>query len=206
MNVCVALGPSADTRDENTMFNLGQNKPTGLFGGLGNNNATNTTGSPAPGASLFGTPQPQQQQQQASAPSGSLFGTPQPAQSTPSGGLFGNTAQNNNNTANNTSGGLFGGLGGPAQSAPTTGQTPSLFGSGTNTNANAPAAPSLFGAKPAAQTTTGGNLFGGATSNSQTNTTAGGLGGSLFGASTTNASNTANKPGTLQSHEYSLIC
>lgn len=192
------------------MFNLGQNKPTGLFGGLGNNNATNTTGSPAPGASLFGTPQPQQQQQQqqASAPSGSLFGTPQPAQSTPSGGLFGNTAQNNSNSANNTSGGLFGGLGGTAQSAPTAGQTPSLFGSGTNTNANANAttAPSLFGAKPAAPTTTGSSLFGGATQNSQTNTTAGGLGGSLFGASATNATNTANKPCTLQSYECSLIC
>lgn len=187
--------------------NLGQNKPS-LFGSLNTgNNSSTPSASPAPqGSSLFGTPQPAQpatglfgatpaQQPQ----SGGLFGNTQQNQTTPSGGLFGNTTQQQ--TAN-TGSGLFGAAKPQQSSTGLFGQTQAqqpaasggLFGNAQNNQAAKPGG--LFG-QSTTQTPPASNLFGAAAN--ATPAAGGGLFGntnnnaaaqptSLFGASTNNTS------------------
>ena len=154
------------------------NKPA--LGSLGSSSTT-ASGTTAAGTGLFGqqTAQPQQ-----STIGGGLFGN---KPTTTTGGLFGNSAQNNSTT----SGGLFGNK---------VGSTGSLMGGNSTQNTSNMNAGGLFGAKPQNTTATTGGLFG---SKPQGSTTNGGLfgsgtqnnntlgGGGLFGQSQQPQTNTA---------------
>ncbi|EJS43626.1 nup57p [Saccharomyces arboricola H-6] len=143
-------------QQNNTGGGLFGNKPA--LGGLGSTN-TSASGTTAVGTGLFGQQAAQPQQP---ATSGGLFGS-KPA--TTSGGLFGNTTQNNNTTG----GGLFGNKLGP---------TVSLVGNNTQHTSTINGG-GLFGAKPQNSTSTTGGLFG----NKPQSSTAG---GGLFGSNTQN--------------------
>ncbi|KAJ3485579.1 hypothetical protein NLG97_g6784 [Lecanicillium saksenae] len=155
-----------------------QNKPAtgGLFGG-GASTTTNNTG-----GGLFGNANNNQATTGGfgQSTSGGLFGGAKPATG---GGLFGNTATNNN-----TGGGLFGGAV-PNNAQPNT--TSGLFGNTTN---NQPKTGGLFGNSTQ---NTGGGLFGGQNNQAQGSSLFGGannqqnqqgsaLGGSLLGNSQQN--------------------
>ncbi|CAI4502128.1 ASN_collapsed_G0021390.mRNA.1.CDS.1 [Saccharomyces cerevisiae] len=133
------------------------NKPA--LGSLGSSSTT-ASGTTAAGTGLFGqqTAQPQQ-----STIGGGLFGN---KPTTTTGGLFGNSAQNNSTT----SGGLFGNK---------VGSTGSLMGGNSTQNTSNMNAGGLFGAKPQNTTATTGGLFGSKPQGSTTN-------GGLFGSGTQN--------------------
>ena len=167
------------------------NKPA--LGSLGSSSTT-ASGTTAAGAGLFGqqTAQPQQ-----STIGGGLFGN---KPTTTTGGLFGNSAQNNSTT----SGGLFGNK---------VGSTGSLMGGNSTQNTSNMNAGGLFGAKPQNTTATTGGLFG---SKPQGSTTNGGLfgsgtqnnntlgGGGLFGQSQQPQTNTAPGLGNTVSTQPSF--
>ncbi|KAL6875197.1 nuclear protein 96 domain-containing protein [Trichoderma novae-zelandiae] len=155
-----------------------QNKPAGTGFSFGNNTNTASTGFGGGTNNAFGSAP--------NAAGGGLFGNAN-ANAQPSGGLFGNNAQQQQQ---NPSGGLFGQA--PAQ------QSGGLFG---NTQQK-PATGGLFGSAPAA-TNTGGGLFGstpqqqGTTGLGGANTNTGGLfgpkpaaGTGLFGGTTAAQGNT----------------
>lgn len=171
----------------------------GLFGNksaLGSLGSSSTTasGTTAAGTGLFGqqTAQPQQ-----STIGGGLFGN---KPTTTTGGLFGNSAQNNSTT----SGGLFGNK---------VGSTGSLMGGNSTQTTSNMNAGGLFGAKPQNTTATTGGLFG---SKPQGSTTNGGLfgsgtqnnntlgGGGLFGQSQQPQTNTAPGLGNTVSTQPSF--
>ena len=167
------------------------NKPA--LGSLGSSSTT-ASGTTAAGTGLFGqqTAQPQQ-----STIGGGLFGN---KPTTTTGGLFGNSAQNNSTT----SGGLFGNK---------VGSTGSLMGGNGTQNTSNMNAGGLFGAKPQNTTATTGGLFG---SKPQGSTTNGGLfgsgtqnnntlgGGGLFGQSQQPQTNTAPGLGNIVSTQPSF--
>ena len=167
------------------------NKPA--LGSLGSSSTT-ASGTTAAGTGLFGqqTAQPQQ-----STIGGGLFGN---KPTTTTGGLFGNSAQNNSTT----SGGLFGNK---------VGSTGSLMGGNSTQNTSNMNAGGLFGAKPQNTTATTGGLFG---SKPQGSTTNGGLfgsgtqnnntlgGGGLFGQSQQPQTNTAPGLGNTVSTQPSF--
>lgn len=167
------------------------NKPA--LGSLGSSSTT-ASGTTAAGTGLFGqqTAQPQQ-----STIGGGLFGN---KPTTTTGGLFGNSAQNNSTT----SGGLFGNK---------VGSTGSLMGGNGTQNTSNMNAGGLFGAKPQNTTATTGGLFG---SKPQGSTTNGGLfgsgtqnnntlgGGGLFGQSQQPQTNTAPGLGNTVSTQPSF--
>ncbi|CAD6625711.1 HN1_G0034330.mRNA.1.CDS.1 [Saccharomyces cerevisiae] len=167
------------------------NKPA--LGSLGSSSTT-ASGTTAAGTGLFGqqTAQPQQ-----STIGGGLFGN---KPTTTTGGLFGNSAQNNSTT----SGGLFGNK---------VGSTGSLMGGNSTQNTSNMNASGLFGAKPQNTTATTGGLFG---SKPQGSTTNGGLfgsgtqnnntlgGGGLFGQSQQPQTNTAPGLGNTVSTQPSF--
>ena len=167
------------------------NKPA--LGSLGSSSTT-ASGTTAAGTGLFGqqTAQPQQ-----STIGGGLFGN---KPTTTTGGLFGNSAQNNSTT----SGGLFGNK---------VGSTGSLMGGNSTQNTSNMNAGGLFGAKPQNTTATTGGLFG---SKPQGSTTNGGLfgsgtqnnntlgGGGLFGQSLQPQTNTAPGLGNTVSTQPSF--
>ena len=167
------------------------NKPA--LGSLGSSSTT-ASGTTAAGTGLFGqqTAQPQQ-----STIGGGLFGN---KPTTTTGGLFGNSAQNNSTT----SGGLFGNK---------VGSTGSLMGGNSTQNTSNMNAGGLFGAKPQNTTATTGGLFG---SKPQGSTTNGGLfgsgtqnnntlgGGGLFGQSQQPQTNTAPGLGNIVSTQPSF--
>ncbi|CAD6627174.1 BAH_G0020760.mRNA.1.CDS.1 [Saccharomyces cerevisiae] len=167
------------------------NKPA--LGSLGSSSTT-ASGTTAAGTGLFGqqTAQPQQ-----STIGGGLFGN---KPTTTTGGLFGNSAQNNSTT----SGGLFGNR---------VGSTGSLMGGNSTQNTSNMNAGGLFGAKPQNTTATTGGLFG---SKPQGSTTNGGLfgsgaqnnntlgGGGLFGQSQQPQTNTAPGLGNTVSTQPSF--
>ncbi|CAI4504982.1 CCQ_1a_G0020940.mRNA.1.CDS.1 [Saccharomyces cerevisiae] len=167
------------------------NKPA--LGSLGSSSTT-ASGTTAAGTGLFGqqTAQPQQ-----STIGGGLFGN---KPTTTTGGLFGNSAQNNSTT----SGGLFGNK---------VGSTGSLMGGNGTQNTSNMNAGGLFGAKPQNTTATTGGLFG---SKPQGSTTNGGLfgsgtqnnntlgGGGLFGQSQQPQTNTAPGLGNAVSTQPSF--
>ncbi|DAA08211.1 FG-nucleoporin NUP57 [Saccharomyces cerevisiae S288C] len=167
------------------------NKPA--LGSLGSSSTT-ASGTTATGTGLFGqqTAQPQQ-----STIGGGLFGN---KPTTTTGGLFGNSAQNNSTT----SGGLFGNK---------VGSTGSLMGGNSTQNTSNMNAGGLFGAKPQNTTATTGGLFG---SKPQGSTTNGGLfgsgtqnnntlgGGGLFGQSQQPQTNTAPGLGNTVSTQPSF--
>ncbi|CAI4478367.1 CEQ_1a_G0019890.mRNA.1.CDS.1 [Saccharomyces cerevisiae] len=167
------------------------NKPA--LGSLGSSSTT-ASGTTAAGTGLFGqqTAQPQQ-----STIGGGLFGN---KPTTTTGGLFGNSAQNNSTT----SGGLFGNK---------LGSTGSLMGGNSTQNTSNMNAGGLFGAKPQSTTATTGGLFG---SKPQGSTTNGGLfgsgtqnnntlgGGGLFGQSQQPQTNTAPGLGNTVSTQPSF--
>ncbi|CAI4490250.1 AIG_G0021200.mRNA.1.CDS.1 [Saccharomyces cerevisiae] len=167
------------------------NKPA--LGSLGSSSTT-ASGTIAAGTGLFGqqTAQPQQ-----STIGGGLFGN---KPTTTTGGLFGNSAQNNSTT----SGGLFGNK---------VGSTGSLMGGNSTQNTSNMNAGGLFGAKPQNTTATTGGLFG---SKPQGSTTNGGLfgsgtqnnntlgGGGLFGQSQQPQTNTAPGLGNTVSTQPSF--
>ncbi|PTN21672.1 FG-nucleoporin NUP57 [Saccharomyces cerevisiae] len=167
------------------------NKPA--LGSLGSSSTT-ASGTTAAGTGLFGqqTAQPQQ-----STIGGGLFGN---KPTTTTGGLSGNSAQNNSTT----SGGLFGNK---------VGSTGSLMGGNSTQNTSNMNAGGLFGAKPQNTTATTGGLFG---SKPQGSTTNGGLfgsgtqnnntlgGGGLFGQSQQPQTNTAPGLGNTVSTEPSF--
>lgn len=167
------------------------NKPA--LGSLGSSSTT-ASGTTATGTGLFGqqTAQPQQ-----STIGGGLFGN---KPTTTTGGLFGNSAQNNSTT----SGGLFGNK---------VGSTGSLMGGNGTQNTSNMNAGGLFGAKPQNTTATTGGLFG---SKPQGSTTNGGLfgsgtqnnntlgGGGLFGQSQQPQTNTAPGLGNTVSTQPSF--
>ena len=167
------------------------NKPA--LGSLGSSSTT-ASGTTAAGTGLFGqqTAQPQQ-----STIGGGLFGY---KPTTTTGGLFGNSAQNNSTT----SGGLFGNK---------VGSTGSLMGGNSTQNTSNMNAGGLFGAKPQNTTATTGGLFG---SKPQGSTTNGGLfgsgtqnnntlgGGGLFGQSQQPQTNTAPGLGNTVSTQPSF--
>ncbi|CAI4474341.1 AAC_HP2_G0020820.mRNA.1.CDS.1 [Saccharomyces cerevisiae] len=167
------------------------NKPA--LGSLGSSSPT-ASGTTAAGTGLFGqqTAQPQQ-----STIGGGLFGN---KPTTTTGGLFGNSAQNNSTT----SGGLFGNK---------VGSTGSLMGGNSTQNTSNMNAGGLFGAKPQNTTATTGGLFG---SKPQGSTTNGGLfgsgtqnnntlgGGGLFGQSQQPQTNTAPGLGNTVSTQPSF--
>ena len=167
------------------------NKPA--LGSLGSSSTT-ASGTTAAGTGLFGqqTAQPQQ-----STIGGGLFGN---KPTTTTGGLFGNSAQNNSTT----SGGLFGNK---------IGSTGSLMGGNSTQNTSNMNAGGLFGAKPQNTTATTGGLFG---SKPQGSTTNGGLfgsgtqnnntlgGGGLFGQSQQPQTNTAPGLGNTVSTQPSF--
>ena len=167
------------------------NKPA--LGSLGSSSTT-ASGTTAAGTGLFGqqTAQPQQ-----STIGGGLFGN---KPTTTTGGLFGNSAQNNSTT----SGGLFGNK---------VGSTGSLMGGNSTQNTSNMNAGGLFGAKPQNTTATTGGLFGskpqGLTTNgglfgsgTQNNNTLGG--GGLFGQSQQPQTNTAPGLGNIVSTQPSF--
>ena len=167
------------------------NKPA--LGSLGSSSTT-ASGTTAAGTGLFGqqTAQPQQ-----STIGGGLFGN---KPTTTTGGLFGNSAQNNSTT----SGGLFGNK---------VGSTGSLMGGNSTQNTSNMNAGGLFGAKSQNTTATTGGLFG---SKPQGSTTNGGLfgsgtqnnntlgGGGLFGQSQQPQTNTAPGLGNTVSTQPSF--
>ncbi|CAI6528044.1 BFH_HP2_G0020800.mRNA.1.CDS.1 [Saccharomyces cerevisiae] len=167
------------------------NKPA--LGSLGSSSTT-ASGTTAAGTGLFGqqTAQPQQ-----STIGGGLFGN---KPTTTTGGLFGNSAQNNSTT----SGGLFGNK---------VGSTGSLMGGTSTQNTSNMNAGGLFGAKHQNTTATTGGLFG---SKPQGSTTNGGLfgsgtqnnntlgGGGLFGQSQQPQTNTAPGLGNTVSTQPSF--
>ncbi|CAI4927826.1 CGH_3_collapsed_G0020880.mRNA.1.CDS.1 [Saccharomyces cerevisiae] len=167
------------------------NKPA--LGSLGSSSTT-ASGTTAAGTGSFGqqTAQPQQ-----STIGGGLFGN---KPTTTTGGLFGNSAQNNSTT----SGGLFGNK---------VGSTGSLMGGNSTQNTSNMNAGGLFGAKPQNTTATTGGLFG---SKPQGSTTNGGLfgsgtqnnntlgGGGLFGQSQQPQTNTAPGLGNTVSTQPSF--
>ncbi|CAI5062904.1 CGH_1_HP_G0115030.mRNA.1.CDS.1 [Saccharomyces cerevisiae] len=167
------------------------NKPA--LGSLGSSSTT-ASGTTAAGTGLFGqqTAQPQQ-----STIGGGLFGN---KPTTTTGGLFGNSAQNNSTT----SGGLFDNK---------VGSTGSLMGGNSTQNTSNMNAGGLFGAKPQNTTATTGGLFG---SKPQGSTTNGGLfgsgtqnnntlgGGGLFGQSQQPQTNTAPGLGNTVSTQPSF--
>lgn len=167
------------------------NKPA--LGSLGSSSTT-ASGTTAAGTGLFGqqTAQPQQ-----STIGGGLFGN---KPTTTTGGLFGNSAQNNSTT----SGGLFGNK---------VGSTGSLMGGNSTQNTSNMNAGGLFGAKHQNTTATTGGLFG---SKPQGSTTNGGLfgsgtqnnntlgGGGLFGQSQQPQTNTAPGLGNTVSTQPSF--
>ncbi|CAI4515291.1 BDN_1c_G0021040.mRNA.1.CDS.1 [Saccharomyces cerevisiae] len=167
------------------------NKPA--LGSLGSSSTT-ASGTTAAGTGLFGqqTAQPQQ-----STIGCGLFGN---KPTTTTGGLFGNSAQNNSTT----SGGLFGNK---------VGSTGSLMGGNSTQNTSNMNAGGLFGAKPQNTTATTGGLFG---SKPQGSTTNGGLfgsgtqnnntlgGGGLFGQSQQPQTNTAPGLGNTVSTQPSF--
>ncbi|PTN28688.1 FG-nucleoporin NUP57 [Saccharomyces cerevisiae] len=167
------------------------NKPA--LGSLGSSSTT-ASGTTAAGTGLFGqqTAQPQQ-----STIGGGLFGN---KPTTTTGGLSGNSAQNNSTT----SGGLFGNK---------VGSTGSLMGGNSTQNTSNMNAGGLFGAKPQNTTATTGGLFG---SKPQGSTTNGGLfgsgtqnnntlgGGGLFGQSQQPQTNTAPGLGNTVSTQPSF--
>ncbi|CAI4488718.1 CDA_G0020990.mRNA.1.CDS.1 [Saccharomyces cerevisiae] len=167
------------------------NKPA--LGSLGSSSTT-ASGTTAAGTGLFGqqTAQPQQ-----STIGGGLFGN---KPTTTTGGLFGNSAQNNSTT----SGGLFGNK---------VGSTGLLMGGNGTQNTSNMNAGGLFGAKPQNTTATTGGLFG---SKPQGSTTNGGLfgsgtqnnntlgGGGLFGQSQQPQTNTARGLGNTVSTQPSF--
>ncbi|CAI4483966.1 CLN_G0021340.mRNA.1.CDS.1 [Saccharomyces cerevisiae] len=167
------------------------NKPA--LGSLGSSSTT-ASGTTAAGTGLFGqqTAQPQQ-----STIGGGLFGN---KPTTTTGGLFGNSAQNNSTT----SGGLFGNK---------VGSTGSLMGGNSTQNTSNMNAGGLFGTKPQNTTATTGGLFGskpqGSTTNdglfgsgTQNNNTLGG--GGLFGQSQQPQTNTAPGLGNTVSTQPSF--
>lgn len=167
------------------------NKPA--LGSLGSSSTT-ASGTTAAGTGLFGqqTAQPQQ-----STIGGGLFGN---KPTTTTGGLFGNSAQNNSTTSE----GLFGNK---------VGSTGSLMGGNSTQNTSNMNAGGLFGAKPQNTTATTGGLFG---SKPQGSTTNGGLfgsgtqnnntlgGGGLFGQSQQPQTNTAPGLGNTVSTQPSF--
>ncbi|CAI4940338.1 CGH_3_HP_G0039130.mRNA.1.CDS.1 [Saccharomyces cerevisiae] len=167
------------------------NKPA--LGSLGSSSTT-ASGTTAAGTGSFGqqTAQPQQ-----STIGGGLFGN---KPTTTTGGLFGNSAQNNSTT----SGGLFDNK---------VGSTGSLMGGNSTQNTSNMNAGGLFGAKPQNTTATTGGLFG---SKPQGSTTNGGLfgsgtqnnntlgGGGLFGQSQQPQTNTAPGLGNTVSTQPSF--
>ncbi|CAI4488543.1 BBM_1a_G0021070.mRNA.1.CDS.1 [Saccharomyces cerevisiae] len=182
---------------------FGSNQQSSTGGGLFGNkpaldslgsSSTTASGTTAAGTGLFGqqTAQPQQ-----STIGGGLFGN---KPTTTTGGLFGNSAQNNSTT----SGGLFGNK---------VGSTGSLMGGNSTQNTSNMNAGGLFGAKPQNTTATTGGLFG---SKPQGSTTNGGLfgsgtqnnntlgGGGLFGQSQQPQTNTAPGLGNTVSTQPSF--
>ncbi|CAI4461389.1 BCN_G0022570.mRNA.1.CDS.1 [Saccharomyces cerevisiae] len=167
------------------------NKPA--LGSLGSSSTT-ASGTTAAGTGLFGQQTAQSQQ---STIGGGLFGN---KPTTTTGGLFGNSAQNNSTT----SGGLFGNK---------VGSTGSLMGGNSTQNTSNMNAGGLFGAKPQNTTATTGGLFG---SKPQGSTTNGGLfgsgtqnnntlgGGGLFGQSQQPQTNTAPGLGNTVSTQPSF--
>ena len=186
-----------------------QNQSSGFNFGTNNNNANNTTtgggglfgntqnpntgggglfGGTSGGANLFGNNNQQQgqpnstfgnfgqnqqnQQNQGQGNTGNAFGGFGGNNQQKPGGLFGGTASNTN-----TGGGLFG----------NTGQNNLLSSSGVGLFNQSGGG--LFGAKPA---TTGSNLFGTATANTNNNTTS----GSLFGGFNNNTQNQSQTGGS----------
>ena len=163
---------------------FGQNNTTNTGGGLFGNTNTQQNNT---GGGLFGNSNQQQpqstgfgtgafgqnNQQQAG---GGLFGTQnKPAATT--GGLFGNTG-----TQQNTGGGLFGNNSNASTGAFGQASNQQQGGGGLFGQANKPATGGLFGNSTTGQTgQTGGGLFGGLTSNNQTQQPQTGNTGSLFG-------------------------
>ncbi|CAD6624884.1 AMH_1a_G0020960.mRNA.1.CDS.1 [Saccharomyces cerevisiae] len=186
-----ATNTFGSNQQSSTGGGLFDNKPA--LGSLGSSSTT-ASGTTAAGTGLFGqqTAQPQQ-----STIGGGLFGN---KPTTTTGGVFGNSAQNNSTT----SGGLFGNK---------VGSTGSLMGGNSTQNTSNMNAGGLFGAKPQNTTATTGGLFG---SKSQGSTTNGGLfgsgiqnnntlgGGGLFGQSQQPQTNTAPGLGNTVSTQPSF--
>ncbi|CAD6626482.1 XXYS1_4_G0036520.mRNA.1.CDS.1 [Saccharomyces cerevisiae] len=186
-----ATNTFGSNQQSSTGGGLFDNKPA--LGSLGSSSTT-ASGTTAAGTGLFGqqTAQPQQ-----STIGGGLFGN---KPTTTTGGVFGNSAQNNSTT----SGGLFGNK---------VGSTGSLMGGNSTQNTSNMNAGGLFGAKPQNTTATTGGLFG---SKPQGSTTNGGLfgsgiqnnntlgGGGLFGQSQQPQTNTAPGLGNTVSTQPSF--
>lgn len=193
--------PMFGSKTENTSpgfsfgANSGASNPTAQGGGLfGQNNNPASSGTLSIGGNLFG-----QNQKQATS-GGGLFGN----SNQPSG--FGNQAALNTGTT----GGLFGAKGPSANTGSTFGasgnQNNTLFGNNTSGGlfGNKSSGGSLFGhASSAAPSTNTGGLFGSSGSNSATNSGAGSTGGGLYGNNTNTANFGTNTGGGLFGSSHS---